>query len=178
MKDAIEVPFRFDSEAEPNSCFLSVESLVARRGGELVTGWLVQEEPFWWEGVHHACWRDAQGVLWNTTPQLNVRTFDPMTGVGIAVGRSIRFLVDPAATLQGEKPNRRVLPNRYVPKVDNKHLREGCSHLAVSNVHYYGGDHEKGNYYTRRAEQCFRRAGVRVTVDPLPLGLTFVNAGF
>lgn len=170
--DFVRVKHQFDPEAAPNNCLPNVERLVSRRGGEVVFGWIVGETPAYYELSHHVCWRDRDGHVWNTTPQVQLESYDPSTGQIAIVGSDILFLPDPTALFQGEELHRRPLPNRYMPKdPGNRHVREAVNHLLVGDGHYWVGDSEQGNYWTRRAEACLRRAGFRVSIPAIPAEL-------
>lgn len=158
-KQIVEVPYRPYS-LEPNRCFVDVVNIVTEFGGRPVYGWWVSEQPYHYELVHHCCWRDTDNMLWNISPQFNFETM-------CIVGEPIQFLLDPKAKYTGQ-----VLTNRYQPKTQNKHIREGCRCLALSNIAYYHQrDWELGTRWTQLATAAYRRAGVPATFDPIPIEL-------
>jgi len=154
IENAITVPYQHVTEAEPACCFVNVENYCEQHGGLPVIGWLVTEEKLYYELLHHCIWQSPEGNLLDITPQ--VTTYDADHDAVISWPH-IQFLPDPEARLRGEKPNRIPLPTRFIAKVNDSNVKKGLEFLGISNEAYYQGDYERGNYYTKRAQDQINR---------------------
>ena len=82
----------------PGQCFDNVPSVVRRRGGEMVTGWILRENPtVYVEAAFHAVWRGPDGSVADVTPRTDERT-------------SVFFLRDTKTQWEGEEiESRRIM---------------------------------------------------------------------
>ena len=79
-------------------CFDNVPAIVRRRGGEMLTGWILREVPtVFVEASFHAVWRGPDGIVADVTPRTDERT-------------SIFFLPDAKTQWEGEEiESRRIM---------------------------------------------------------------------
>lgn len=67
---AIVVPYESVDGARALYCFQNVRDVVAKKGGQILNGWLVwQHENFFVEAEHHAVWQKPTGEVICITPQ-------------------------------------------------------------------------------------------------------------
>ena len=62
-------------ECFPGRCFDNVAGMVRRRGGDMLTGWILREVPTAFvEGSFYAVWRGPDGRVVDVTPRTDERT--------------------------------------------------------------------------------------------------------
>lgn len=161
--NTINVPFLQTNYSLPCYCLVNCERQVEEKGGEVVLGWDVSPyprddpNPVISQLIHHVCWRDAEGQLWNLTPQLADETGQLNF---FKIIRECQFLPDPEAKFIGEKPNRQSLPSRFVPLKADPLVEQACNFYERGNdmlQHCVKTDNSKGNYCFKKATEFMNR---------------------
>ncbi len=100
--------------AKPRECFINVDEMVKKDGGEQVLGWsLIESLPdVLMEAEFHSVWRDHEGALHDVTPK-EYQTLDPRTV----------FLPDPSLVYKGQQ-----IDNHRVPLQGDQLIR---SHIRI-----------------------------------------------
>jgi len=150
-------------EASPGKCFRNVQRMIDRHGGEAVYGWALtdfgphralggtQPLPLYRRWLNHVVRRDAQGKLWEVTPNAVIDNKTELRYV------ATEFLVDPEATFEfvsGDEWYTR--PTRYIPV-----RQEGVLVTDLLTHAQYAKDERARMYWLREALAAVQAAGFR-----------------
>ena len=143
--------------AEPLMCSDNVDKRIRAMGGKPVFGWSVTHDLFCDTWVNHCVWESPDGELVDVTP-----VFESATNNYAVIGwnETTEFVRDDEATFV-----ERGRPTKYVSTLPNPLVHEACKIMERADVFLMAGDLAKCEYWTQKANNKMRQAGINGGFD-------------